>query len=122
MDVIAPEGLRSLAAVEAALGLVSSADALFDQRNLKHMNRLRRSVALQVDNGHQSYDQDLEGASPSAPWNPDRASSRLSSNIAECTRLHGSQVIVPRTPMNTRSMFFHGRDSICAVPLIISPR
>ena len=60
MDVIAPEGLRSLAAVEAALGLVSSADALFDQRNLKHMNRLRRSVALQVDNGHQSYDQALE--------------------------------------------------------------
>jgi hypothetical protein len=29
-----PGGLRSLAAVEAALGLVSSADTLFDQRDL----------------------------------------------------------------------------------------
>jgi hypothetical protein len=43
-----PGGLRSLAAVEAAPGLVSSADTLFNQRNLWHTTRLRRSVALQA--------------------------------------------------------------------------
>jgi hypothetical protein len=44
-------GLRSLGAVEAALGPASTADTLFGQRDLWHTTELRRSVALQVKIG-----------------------------------------------------------------------
>ena len=57
MDATTLGGLRSLAAVQDALGLVSSAETLFGQGHLWHTIRLRRSVALQakIDVARQSW-------------------------------------------------------------------